>query len=72
MLIFRDIVLILLAGFLCDETVWQDQISPLTPKYDCLIPHYGHLDSLSAMPAPHVPPANTATEKSVDAAAFSP
>jgi pimeloyl-ACP methyl ester carboxylesterase len=49
MLIFRDMVLILLPGFLCDETVWQDQFSALMPKYDCLIRDYGHLDSLSAM-----------------------
>ncbi len=31
MLIFRDMMLILLPGFLCDETVWQDQLSALTP-----------------------------------------
>jgi pimeloyl-ACP methyl ester carboxylesterase len=42
-------MLILLPGFLCDETVWQDQLSALTPMCDCLVPDYGHLDSLSAM-----------------------
>lgn len=41
--------LILLPGFLCDETVWQDQLPRLTPICDCLIPDYGQLDSLSAM-----------------------
>jgi pimeloyl-ACP methyl ester carboxylesterase len=49
MLICKEMTPILLPGFLCDETVWQDQISALTPKYDCLVPDYGHLDSLSAM-----------------------
>ena len=41
--------LVLLPGFLCDETVWQHQLSALTPTCDCLVPDYGHLDSLSAM-----------------------
>lgn len=49
MLIFRDMTLVLLPGFLCDETVWQDQLAALTPTCDCLIPDYGHLNSLPAM-----------------------
>jgi pimeloyl-ACP methyl ester carboxylesterase len=49
MLIFRDMTLVLLPGFLCDETVWRDQLGALAPTCDCLIPGYGHLDSLAAM-----------------------
>jgi pimeloyl-ACP methyl ester carboxylesterase len=49
MLICKEMTVILLPGFLCDETVWQDQISALTPTYDCLVPDYGDLDSLAAM-----------------------
>jgi pimeloyl-ACP methyl ester carboxylesterase len=41
------VTLVLLPGFLCDETVWQDQLT----CFDCVIPDYGHLDSLPAMAA---------------------
>lgn len=37
--------LVLLPGFLCDETVWREQI----PAFDCVIPDYGVLESLPAM-----------------------
>ena len=42
-------MLVLLPGFLCDETVWQDQLSTLTLTHDCLVPDYGHLNSLPSM-----------------------
>lgn len=43
----------LLPGFLCDETVWKNQLAVLRPHFECLAPDYGTLDSFTAM-ARHV------------------
>ena len=45
----RKEALVLLPGFLCDRTVWQDQISALADIADCTCAEYGMLDSLTAM-----------------------
>ena len=45
--------ILLLPGFLCDETVWKNQLAALRPHYDCVVPDYGLLDSFGAM-ASHV------------------
>ncbi len=41
--------LVLLPGFLCDQTVWQEQIDTLSDVADCTCAEYGMLDSLPAM-----------------------
>jgi pimeloyl-ACP methyl ester carboxylesterase len=41
--------LVLLPGFLCDETVWQDQIRELSELAVCLSADWGQLDSIIAM-----------------------
>ncbi len=43
--------LLLLPGFLCDETVWRDQIAAFERDFDCSIAGYEMLDSLPAMAA---------------------
>jgi pimeloyl-ACP methyl ester carboxylesterase len=40
---------VLLPGFLCDETVWQDQIEALSDVAACTCPDWGTLDSITAM-----------------------
>lgn len=40
---------VLLPGFLCDQTVWKDQLAALRPHFDCLVPDYGSLDSFTTM-----------------------
>lgn len=41
--------LLLLPGLMCDRAVWAPQIEALSSQADCVVPHYGTLDSLSAM-----------------------
>jgi pimeloyl-ACP methyl ester carboxylesterase len=41
--------LVLLPGFLCDRTVWQDQIAALSDVAECTCADYGMLDSIPAM-----------------------
>jgi pimeloyl-ACP methyl ester carboxylesterase len=41
--------LVLLPGFLCDETVWRDQIEALSDRAHCLCMDWGPLDSLVSM-----------------------
>lgn len=41
--------LVLLPGLMCDRAVWAPQVEALSPRLDCIVPHYGALDSLSAM-----------------------
>ncbi|HKD07094.1 MAG TPA: alpha/beta fold hydrolase [Bryobacteraceae bacterium] len=43
--------LLLLPGFLCDETVWRDQLAAFESDFDCSIASYAMLDSLPAMAA---------------------
>jgi pimeloyl-ACP methyl ester carboxylesterase len=43
--------LLLLPGFLCDETVWREQIAAFGEEFDCSIAGYAMLDSLPAMAA---------------------
>ena len=43
--------LLLLPGLLCDATVWKDQVRSLGARFECHVPDYGSLDSLSAMAA---------------------
>jgi len=43
--------LLLLPGLMCDRAVWAAQIETLATLADCFVPHYGELDSLSAMAA---------------------
>ncbi|WP_298825480.1 alpha/beta hydrolase [uncultured Piscinibacter sp.] len=43
--------LLLLPGLMCDRAVWSEQIEALSPAFDCVVPHYGELDSLAAMAA---------------------
>jgi len=43
--------LLLLPGFLCDKTVWQDQTGAFEKDFDCSIASYDMLDSLPAMAA---------------------
>ena len=47
------ISLVLLPGLVCDDAVWADQITALSPVADCLVADYGDIDSLGAM-AEHV------------------
>jgi len=41
--------LVLLPGFLCDRTVWEEQIAALSGVAACTCAEYGRLDSLAAM-----------------------
>lgn len=41
--------LLLLPGLMCDRAVWAAQIEALSATHECIVPHYGTLDSLSAM-----------------------
>ena len=41
--------LLLLPGLLCDRAVWQPQIDALSGRFDCVVPDYSSLDSLTAM-----------------------
>lgn len=41
--------LVLLPGFLCDQTVWEQQIARLSGLADCMCPNYGLVDSLPDM-----------------------
>jgi len=41
--------LVLLPGFLCDQSYWQDQIDALSNVAECSCAEYGMLDSLPAM-----------------------
>lgn len=41
--------LLLLPGLMCDRAVWAAQIEALSATHDCIVPHYGTLDSLAAM-----------------------
>ncbi len=43
--------LLLLPGLMCDRAVWTAQIEALSATHECIVPHYGTLDSLSAMAA---------------------
>jgi pimeloyl-ACP methyl ester carboxylesterase len=45
--------LLLLPGLLCDRTVWEPQIDALCGRFDCRVPNYASLSSLTAM-AEHV------------------
>lgn len=41
--------LLLLPGLMCDHAVWAPQVEALGDRFDCVVPHYGELDSLAAM-----------------------
>ena len=41
--------LVLLPGFLCDRTVWEEQIGALSDVAECTCAEYGALDSIPAM-----------------------
>jgi pimeloyl-ACP methyl ester carboxylesterase len=41
--------LLLLPGLMCDRAVWAPQIDALAARAQCVVPHYGTLDSLTAM-----------------------
>lgn len=43
--------LLLLPGLMCDRAVWAAQVEALSATHACIVPHYGTLDSLSAMAA---------------------
>lgn len=43
--------LLLLPGLMCDRAVWAAQIEALSSRFDCIVPHYGMLNSLAAMAA---------------------
>jgi pimeloyl-ACP methyl ester carboxylesterase len=45
--------LLLLPGLLCDRAVWEPQIDALSGRFDCRVPNYASLTSLTAM-AEHV------------------
>jgi pimeloyl-ACP methyl ester carboxylesterase len=45
--------LLLFPGLLCDRAVWQPQIDALSSRFDCIVPNYASLTSLTAM-AEHV------------------
>lgn len=45
--------LLLLPGLMCDRAAWAPQVEAFSDRFDCLVPHYGELDSLAAM-ADHV------------------
>lgn len=41
--------LVLLPGLMCDRAAWAAQIDALSDRFECIVPHYGELDSLGAM-----------------------
>ncbi len=41
--------LVLLPGFLCDETVWRAQADALSDRFRCLVADWGDLDSFTVM-----------------------
>lgn len=41
--------LLLLPGLMCDRAVWAPQVDAFSSRFDCVVPHYGELDSLAAM-----------------------
>lgn len=43
--------LVLLPGLMCDAAVWAAQVEALSATHDCVVPHYGTLDSLAGMAA---------------------
>jgi pimeloyl-ACP methyl ester carboxylesterase len=43
--------LVLLPGLMCDRAVWAAQVEALSATHECIVPHYGTLDSLAAMAA---------------------
>lgn len=43
--------LVLLPGLMCDAAVWAAQVEALSATHDCIVPHYGTLDSLAGMAA---------------------
>ncbi|MDR7308101.1 alpha/beta hydrolase [Rhodoferax saidenbachensis] len=48
-----DTTLVLLPGLMCDVAVWAPQVQALSSHATCHVPHWGPLDSLTAM-AEHV------------------
>ena len=48
-----DTTLVLLPGLMCDAAVWAPQVQALSPQAHCFVPHWGPLDTLTAM-AEHV------------------
>lgn len=56
--------LLLLPGLLCDRAVWQPQIDALAGRYECVVPNYSQLNSLTAM-AEHVLATSPATQFAV-------
>lgn len=47
----RRPTLVLLPGLMCDAAVWAAQVEALSATHDCIVPHYGTLDSLAGMAA---------------------
>ncbi|MDX3904584.1 MAG: alpha/beta hydrolase [Pigmentiphaga sp.] len=45
--------LVLLPGLLCDRAVWEDQCARFGSQYECQVPDYGLIDSITGM-AEHV------------------
>ena len=43
--------LLLLPGLMCDRAAWAPQVEAFAPRFECIVPHYGTLDSLPAMAA---------------------
>jgi pimeloyl-ACP methyl ester carboxylesterase len=43
--------LVLLPGLMCDAAAWAAQVEALSATHDCIVPHYGTLDSLAGMAA---------------------
>lgn len=43
--------LVLLPGLMCDAAAWAAQVEALSATHDCIVPHYGRLDSLAGMAA---------------------
>ncbi|MGD9831583.1 MAG: alpha/beta fold hydrolase [Piscinibacter sp.] len=43
--------LVLLPGLMCDRAVWAAQVEALSATHECIVPHYGTLDSLAEMAA---------------------
>ncbi len=47
----RRPTLLLLPGLMCDSAVWAAQVETLSATHECIVPHYGELDTLAAMAA---------------------
>lgn len=43
--------LLLLPGLMCDGAAWAPQVEAFGSRFECIVPHYGTLDSLPAMAA---------------------